>query len=142
MAGVGASSVSLDDRVHRDGGGSLHRLPDHHWLREASPRRVRPRPPPAGDIPLRPVEGAPQHVPAEEARAAPPVLARDDARPSIAPRRCAPIGSLDGLGRRHPVRLVVALSVAALPAVFLRYTSFAGGATPSLRPSRLADHPG
>ncbi len=27
-------------------------------------------------------------------------------------------------------------------AVFLLYTSFAGGATPSLRPSQLADHPG
>jgi cytochrome c-type biogenesis protein CcmE len=44
--------------------------------------------------------------------------------------------------RRNPVRLVVALSVAAVLAVFLLYTSFAGGATPSLRPSQLADHPG
>jgi cytochrome c-type biogenesis protein CcmE len=40
------------------------------------------------------------------------------------------------------VRLVIALSVAATLAVFLLYTSFAGGATPSLRPSQLADHPG
>jgi cytochrome c-type biogenesis protein CcmE len=37
---------------------------------------------------------------------------------------------------------VIALSVAAALAVFLLYTSFAGGATPSLRPSQLADHPG
>lgn len=41
-----------------------------------------------------------------------------------------------------PVRLVVALSVAATLAVFLLYTSFAGGATPSLRPSQLAGHSG
>ena len=40
-------------------------------------------------------------------------------------------------GRRIPVRLVVALSVAAALAVFLLYTSFAGGATDSLRPSQL-----
>jgi cytochrome c-type biogenesis protein CcmE len=44
--------------------------------------------------------------------------------------------------RRNPARLVIALSVAAVLAVFLLYTSFAGGATPSLRPSELADHPG
>lgn len=44
--------------------------------------------------------------------------------------------------RRSPARLVIALSVAATLAVFLLYTSFAGGATPSLRPSQLADHPG
>ena len=44
--------------------------------------------------------------------------------------------------RRNPARLVVALSVAAVLAVFLLYTSFAGGATPSLRPSQLAAHPG
>ena len=44
--------------------------------------------------------------------------------------------------RRNPVRLVVALSIAAVLAVFLLYTSFAGGATPSLRPSQLGDHPG
>jgi cytochrome c-type biogenesis protein CcmE len=35
------------------------------------------------------------------------------------------------------VRLVVALSVAALLAVFLLYTSIAGNATPSLSPSQL-----
>jgi cytochrome c-type biogenesis protein CcmE len=44
--------------------------------------------------------------------------------------------------RGSPARLVIALSVAATLAVFLLYTSFAGGATPSLRPSQLADHPG
>lgn len=41
---------------------------------------------------------------------------------------------------RSPARLVIALSVAAVLAVFLLYTSFAGGATPSLRPSQLAGH--
>ncbi|HSK16766.1 MAG TPA: cytochrome c maturation protein CcmE [Gaiellaceae bacterium] len=43
--------------------------------------------------------------------------------------------------RRNPVRLVVALSVAAVLAVFLIWTSFAGG-TPSLQPSQLADATG
>jgi cytochrome c-type biogenesis protein CcmE len=38
--------------------------------------------------------------------------------------------------RRSPARLVIALSVAALLAVFLLYTSIAGG-TPSLQPSEL-----
>jgi cytochrome c-type biogenesis protein CcmE len=38
--------------------------------------------------------------------------------------------------RRNPVRLVVALSVAAVLAVFLIWTSLAGG-TPSLQPSEL-----
>ena len=42
----------------------------------------------------------------------------------------------------RPVRLVVALSVAAMLAVFLLYTSLAGGATLSLRPSQLAGHSG
>jgi cytochrome c-type biogenesis protein CcmE len=37
---------------------------------------------------------------------------------------------------------VVALSVASVLAVFLLYTSFAGGATPSLQPSQLAGHSG
>jgi cytochrome c-type biogenesis protein CcmE len=44
--------------------------------------------------------------------------------------------------RGNPVRLVIALSVAAALAVFLLYTSFAGGATPSLKPSQLAGHRG
>jgi cytochrome c-type biogenesis protein CcmE len=45
-------------------------------------------------------------------------------------------------GQRSPVRLIVALSVAAVLAVFLLYTSIAGGGTPSLRPSELAGHNG
>ncbi len=36
-----------------------------------------------------------------------------------------------------PVRLIIALSVAGVLAVFLLYTSFAGGATPSIRPSQV-----
>jgi cytochrome c-type biogenesis protein CcmE len=39
--------------------------------------------------------------------------------------------------RQSPARLVVALAVAALLAVFLLYTSIAGGGTPQLRPSDL-----
>jgi cytochrome c-type biogenesis protein CcmE len=45
-------------------------------------------------------------------------------------------------GKRSPVRLIVALSVAAVLAVFLLYTSIAGGGTPSLRPSQLQGHQG
>jgi cytochrome c-type biogenesis protein CcmE len=44
--------------------------------------------------------------------------------------------------KRSPARLVIALSVAAVLAVFLLYTSIAGGGTPSLRPSQLAGHTG
>ena len=44
--------------------------------------------------------------------------------------------------RGSPARLVVALSVAAVLAVFLLYTSIAGGGTPVVRPSQLADHNG
>jgi cytochrome c-type biogenesis protein CcmE len=44
--------------------------------------------------------------------------------------------------KRSPARLVIALSVAAVLAVFLLYTSIAGGSTPSLRPSQLASHTG
>jgi cytochrome c-type biogenesis protein CcmE len=43
--------------------------------------------------------------------------------------------------RRSPARLVLALSVAALLAVFLLYTSIAGG-TPSLQPSDLKGRDG
>ena len=43
--------------------------------------------------------------------------------------------------RGSPARLIVALSVAAALAVFLVYTSLAGG-TPSLQPSQLAGHKG
>ena len=40
------------------------------------------------------------------------------------------------------MRLVIALSIAAALAVFLLYTSFAGGATPALKPSQLKGHHG
>jgi cytochrome c-type biogenesis protein CcmE len=43
--------------------------------------------------------------------------------------------------RRNPVRLVVALSVAAVLAVFLIWTSLAGG-TASLQPSQLEEETG
>jgi cytochrome c-type biogenesis protein CcmE len=39
-------------------------------------------------------------------------------------------------------RLSIALSVAAVLAVFLIYVSIAGGRTPQLSPSELAGHPG
>ena len=39
--------------------------------------------------------------------------------------------------KRSPARLVVALSIAAVLAVFLLYTSIAGGGTPSISPSEL-----
>jgi cytochrome c-type biogenesis protein CcmE len=45
-------------------------------------------------------------------------------------------------GKRSPARLVLALSVAAVLAVFLLYTSIAGGGTPTLRPSELSGHTG
>lgn len=44
--------------------------------------------------------------------------------------------------RGSSARLIVALSVAAMLAVFLLYTSLAGGATLSLRPSQLPGHAG
>ena len=44
--------------------------------------------------------------------------------------------------RGSPARLIIALSVAAVLAVFLLYTSIAGGGTPVLRPSQLAGHHG
>jgi cytochrome c-type biogenesis protein CcmE len=43
---------------------------------------------------------------------------------------------------RSPARLVVALAVAGVLAVFLLYTAVAGHSTPSLAPSQLAGHPG
>ena len=45
-------------------------------------------------------------------------------------------------GQRSPVRLFVALSIAGVLAVFLLYTSIAGGGTPALRPSQLSGHTG
>ncbi len=44
--------------------------------------------------------------------------------------------------RRNPARLIIALSVAAVLAIFLVYTSFAGGSTPSVQPSDLAAQDG
>jgi cytochrome c-type biogenesis protein CcmE len=41
-----------------------------------------------------------------------------------------------------PARLVIALSVAAVLAIFLLYTSLAGGGTPSVSPSELATKTG
>jgi len=44
--------------------------------------------------------------------------------------------------KRSPARLVIALSVAALLAVFILYTAIAGNATTQLAPSALAGHTG
>ena len=44
--------------------------------------------------------------------------------------------------RSNPARLVVALGVAAVLAVFLLYTSIAGGGTPSIQPSELRGRSG
>jgi cytochrome c-type biogenesis protein CcmE len=44
--------------------------------------------------------------------------------------------------RRNPARLIVALSIAAVLAVFLIYTSFAGGSTPLVQPSELSAQEG
>src|SRR4051812_5337063 len=46
------------------------------------------------------------------------------------------------MASKSHVRLVVALSVSALLAVFLLYTSVGGNATPSLSPSQLPGHRG
>jgi cytochrome c-type biogenesis protein CcmE len=43
--------------------------------------------------------------------------------------------------KSSPARLIVALSVAAVLAIFLIYTSLAGG-TPALQPGQLAGHTG
>jgi cytochrome c-type biogenesis protein CcmE len=43
---------------------------------------------------------------------------------------------------RSPARLIVALSVAAVLAVFLLYTALRGTSTPTLTPSELAAHSG
>lgn len=44
--------------------------------------------------------------------------------------------------KASPARLVIALSVAAVLAVFLLYTSIAGGGNPSIAPSELAGRAG
>jgi cytochrome c-type biogenesis protein CcmE len=44
--------------------------------------------------------------------------------------------------KRNPARLVIALSIAAVLAIFLLYTSIAGGGTQSVTPSELAGKKG
>jgi cytochrome c-type biogenesis protein CcmE len=44
--------------------------------------------------------------------------------------------------RRSPARLVIALSIAAVLAIFLLYTSIAGGGTPAISPGQLVGHSG
>jgi len=44
--------------------------------------------------------------------------------------------------KRSPARLVIALSVAAVLAVFILYTSIAGAGTPQIEPSTLAPYMG
>jgi cytochrome c-type biogenesis protein CcmE len=44
--------------------------------------------------------------------------------------------------RASPARLVIALGIAAMLAVFLLYTAVAGGGTPQLRPSELKGRTG
>ena len=44
--------------------------------------------------------------------------------------------------KRSPARLVIALSISAVLAVFLLYTALVGNATPALSPSHLAGHAG
>jgi cytochrome c-type biogenesis protein CcmE len=43
---------------------------------------------------------------------------------------------------RSPARLIVALAVAGVLAIFLLYTAIAGKSTPELSPSQLQAHPG
>ena len=44
--------------------------------------------------------------------------------------------------KRSPARLVIALSVAAVLAIFILYTSIAGAGTPEISPSTLGTHAG
>ena len=46
------------------------------------------------------------------------------------------------MSTRSPARLIVALGVAAVLAVFLLYTAVAGHSTPTLTPSELVNHSG
>jgi cytochrome c-type biogenesis protein CcmE len=46
------------------------------------------------------------------------------------------------VAKRSPARLVVALAIAAVLAVFLLYTALVGNAQPTLSPSKLAGHAG
>ncbi len=43
---------------------------------------------------------------------------------------------------RNPARLIVALAVAGVLAIFLLYTAMGGNSTPLLQPSNLAGHTG
>ena len=54
-------------------------------------------------------------------------------------RRLAKLGAVP---TRSPARLVVALAVAAVLAVFLLYTAVAGNSTPTLTPNQIAGHTG
>ena len=46
------------------------------------------------------------------------------------------------MSTRNPARLIVALAVAAVLAVFLLYTAVAGNSTPTYTPSQLGSHAG
>ena len=46
------------------------------------------------------------------------------------------------MAKRSPARLVVALAIAAVLAVFLLYTALVGNAQPALSPSQLVGHAG
>ena len=68
---------------------------------------------------------------------------RIPARRETAPRSVVSGATIQAVARkRNPARLVIALSVAAVLAVFLLYTSIAGGGTPSVAPSELAGQEG
>jgi cytochrome c-type biogenesis protein CcmE len=59
------------------------------------------------------------------------------------PRQCRGSPTIGAVARNsRTVRLVLALSVAGVLAVFLLYVSIAGGRTPQLKPSQLAGHAG
>ena len=46
------------------------------------------------------------------------------------------------MATRNPARLIVALAVAVVLAIFLLYTAIAGKSTPQLSPSQLSGHSG
>lgn len=57
------------------------------------------------------------------------------------PPRYFAAGTIPGV-KRSPARLVIALSVAAVLAIFILYTSIAGAGTPQISPSTLSAHTG
>ncbi len=61
----------------------LHGMPDPYGVRQIDPGGVRLRSQPQGDVPLRPGEGALEHVAAEEVRHPLDVLEPDAARPDV-----------------------------------------------------------